>query len=279
MVTKFRYSQANFQDFQDCHRRFFLRYIRKLAWPAVESQPVQKNEIFREQGVSFHRMIQQYFLGIPEETLSSLNLDDPLHGWWQNFIESKMNLPAIHHPQARIFPEYTLNTDLGKHRLSAKFDLLVVLDNQITIFDWKTSHRRPEIRFLEKRLQSIVYPFLAARSGPYLLQDKVGFQPENIKLFYWFAEFPDQPIILSYSQKKMESDYQYLLSISNEIENLGAIGEEAFTLTQEEKMCDFCVYRSLCNRGISAGIHTIMEDFDAANNLTFDLDQIDEIEF
>ena len=279
MERKIHFSQANLQDFQDCRRRFFLRHVRKLAWPAVESQPMQENEIMREHGVAFHRLAQQYFLGIPESKLNELNMEDPLHRWWQNFVETKSNFLAIENPRARIFPEFTLNTVLEAHRLTAKFDLLVVLDDQIIIFDWKTSRHRPDRKWLERKLQTRVYPFVAAKSGAYLLKGYQAIIPEKIKLVYWFAEFPDQPEIISYSKVKMDSDSHFLSAVIGEIAALDVTDEEAFIRTSQEKICSFCVYRSLCGRGIAAGTDNEMEDMLDLDAFSIDLDQIAEVEF
>jgi len=279
MVTKIQFSQANLQDFQDCKRRFFLRHIRKLAWPAVESHPMRENEILREHGVAFHRMAQQYFLGIPESNLNKLNTDEPLHGWWQNFIESKPSFSAVENPDARIFPEFTLNTILDGHRLTAKFDLLVVLDAKIIIYDWKTSRRRPDIKWLDRKLQTRVYPFVVAKSGAYLLRGRQTLLPENVQLVYWFADFPNQPEIISYSKEKMDADSHFVSNIIAEIAGLDSTDEEVFNRTSQDKICSFCVYRSLCRKGISAGVENEMEDMLDLEPFSMDLDQIAEVGF
>jgi len=279
MVNKIQFSQANWQDFQDCRRKFFLRHVRKLAWPAVESQPLRENEIVREHGVAFHRMAQQYFLGISESILNELNKDEPLHTWWQNFVDSKHTFSAIEDPLARIFPEFTLNTLLNGYRLTAKFDLLVVQDDRVIIFDWKTSRRRPDIKWLERKLQSRVYPFVVAQAGAYLLSGHQTILPEKIQLVYWFAEYPDQPEIITYSNEKLESDLHYLSTMVSDITALYGDVEEAFGRTTQEQRCSFCVYRSLCRRGIYAGATNEMDDVDDPEIFTIDFDQITEVEF
>ena len=62
LIENFQFSQANLQDFVDCRRRFQLRYLQHIAWPAIESEPVLENERFLQQGARFHRMIQQHLL-------------------------------------------------------------------------------------------------------------------------------------------------------------------------------------------------------------------------
>jgi len=53
-----------------------------------------------------------------------------------------------------------------------------------------------------------------------------------------------------------------------------------FPLTEDEKMCRFCVYRSYCNRGAQAGQMDEAEaemESEAAFDINFE--QISEIEF
>jgi len=68
----FPFSQSSLQDYLDCPRRFELRYLRQLQWPAVESEPVLENECRQPEGQLFHRLGQQHLPGIPLEKLTSL---------------------------------------------------------------------------------------------------------------------------------------------------------------------------------------------------------------
>ena len=48
-------------------------------------------------------------------------------------------------------------------------------------------------------------------------------------------------------------------------------------MTENEKLCSFCVYRSFCERGINAGEG---DDIDIVSSIDdIDLEQIQEIEF
>ncbi|MCZ7553427.1 MAG: PD-(D/E)XK nuclease family protein [Anaerolineales bacterium] len=38
----FHFSQTNLQDYRECPRRFKLRYMLGLAWPAIESEPAAR---------------------------------------------------------------------------------------------------------------------------------------------------------------------------------------------------------------------------------------------
>ena len=67
----FQFSQSSLQDFETCARRFQLRYLRQLSWPAVESEPIQEAERLAQLGADFHRLVHQHLVGIDEETLTA----------------------------------------------------------------------------------------------------------------------------------------------------------------------------------------------------------------
>lgn len=78
-------SQSSLQDYVDCARRFQLRYVERLAYPAVESEPALENEQHQREGEFFHRLAQQYLVGIPREQVSKLANTPNLQRWWGNF--------------------------------------------------------------------------------------------------------------------------------------------------------------------------------------------------
>jgi hypothetical protein len=65
----FHFSQHNLQDYVDCARRFELRHLLRLEWPAVQSAPVIEQELRMERGTQFHRMVQQWLHGIPADLI------------------------------------------------------------------------------------------------------------------------------------------------------------------------------------------------------------------
>ena len=65
----FHFSQNNLQDFVDCARRFELRHLLKLAWPAPQTEPVLQAEQDMLLGNQFHHLIHQHQIGLAAETL------------------------------------------------------------------------------------------------------------------------------------------------------------------------------------------------------------------
>jgi hypothetical protein len=103
--------------------------------------------------------------------------------------------------------------------------------------------------------------------------------PDQVELMYWFTEYPQEPIRFVYSSDQYQLDRVYLMELISEIEGLG---EGDFQLTADDSKCKYCTYRSLCDRGISAGFVDPMEVTQESEEdfyLDLDFDQIAEIEF
>ena len=168
LPTDFQFSQGSLQDYVDCPRRFQLRYLLRLAWPAVEAEPALENERHLQQGAAFHRLAHQHILGLSPERLSSMVTDEDLSRWWRNYLNSApADLAGLR------YPEVALSAPVSGHRLVAKYDLIVVGPGQrSTILDWKTSRKRPRRKWLAKSLQTRVYPYLLVRAGSHLGEDE-----------------------------------------------------------------------------------------------------------
>ena len=277
LPSDFHFSQGSLQDFADCPRRFQLRYLLQIAWPAVEAEPYLDNEQFLRLGAAFHLMVQQSLLEVPLERLSAMAQDEPLAGWWQNYLDNQPAAGADRH-----FPEVTLSAPLGddgERRLVAKLDLVAISSQQVTIFDWKTSRRRPPRHWLARRWQTRVYPYLLVEAGAELSASGAP-QPEQVEMVYWFAGFPDRPEQFRYSQEQHQEDRA---SIHAQVERIAILSQsdEAFPLTEDVTRCRFCVYRSLCNRGIVAGDLDELEfdDPEPVMGLEFDFEQVGEVAY
>jgi hypothetical protein len=293
----FLFSQSSLQDFVDCRRRFYLRYLLRLAWPAIQSEPVMENERMIQQGERFHRLVHQRLVGVPDERLEALIHDDELHQWWENFRAWDGATGS-----AARYPEVSLSAPFEGHRLVANYDLIAVNpQGRFTIFDWKTYHKRPRRAWLEGRLQTRVYLCLLALAGAHFNAGKVV-PPEQIEMVYWFAAFPDQPERFPYSAARLAEDRAYLTGLVGEVTRLAALAApgrkpddhsplqdsnlllaaDHFPRTEHEERCAFCVYRSLCQRGERAGALAEAEEGAAVESdadVSIDFEQIAEIEF
>jgi CRISPR/Cas system-associated exonuclease Cas4 (RecB family) len=281
LPTNFQFSQASLQDYVDCPRRFQLRYVLQLAWPAQEIEPALENEQHMQQGAAFHRLVHRYALGIPAEDLSRTIQEPDLRRWWHNYLErGPQELPETR------YPEVVLSAPLGDCRLVARYDLVAVdSGRRAVILDWKTSRKRTKREYLAERLQTKVYPYLLVQAGAHLNGDQ-AIAPEQVEMIYWFADYPEEPARFGYDTAQYEAEEAYLTAL---VEEIVGLGDEDFPLTVQEQRCKFCPYRSLCRRGVRAGtldevldeaLDAIIEgEADAGDAFDIDFEQIAEVEY
>lgn len=239
----FTFTQSNLQTFTYCRRRFYLRYLKKLIWPAqlVGDQQYAQD---RDAGVRFHRLVHQHFLGFEPALLRKVSEADPdprVATWLVTFLSSQMSTL-----EGELAPEALYTTTLAGHPLSAKVDLLQMNSGKIKIYDWKTSRQLPKATSLKKQAQSRVYPLVISRV---LGKDAAVFKLENLSMVYWEANFPDQVIEINSSQ----DDWQkYETEITTSIELILSLQVEEFVKTPDIRKCAWCEYRSYCLRGKAA---------------------------
>lgn len=267
----FQFSQNSLQDYVDCERRFELRYRLRQKWPAAQSQPIEAHEQMLAQGAEFHLLVQRHLGGMPVEALSPPA--EPLATWWANYL----SYPPANLPTARRLPEITLSIPLAGQRLMAKFDLLALDPGErVVIVDWKTGLRRPQRGDLARRLQTRVYQAVLAEAGAALFGGTLA--PEQIIFVYWFAEDPLNTEVFPYDAAQHADNLAELSGLIDEI----TTREGDWPLTWDERHCKYCVYRSLCDRGVTAGPleemgMALAEEVDI--DFDFDRDAVDEIAF
>jgi len=273
-------SQSSLQDYVDCARRFKLRYIDRLSYPAVESEPVLENEKHLQEGEYFHRLAQQYLIGIPSEPIGKLANTPNLQRWWENFITSKdltslrLHSGVLRKNLAGLYPEFTLSTPLGSFRLLAKYDLIAIENDKVTIYDWKTYRKRPRNEWLAARMQTRVYRALLVNAGAHLNNGK-AFEPEQIEMVYWFADFPNDPARFTYTSAQYQRDWDLLLKLADEIKSASD-----FPLTEDTAKCLYCSYRSYCQRGVKAvDVDQAEAETEAEELFDVNFEQIGEIAF
>lgn len=242
------FTQGILQDYVDCKMRFYLRYVQGLAWPAIQAEPITEVEQHILRGEQFHRSVHQFFIGIPMDKIQESLVGPQMQRWWETFISFWQREYASYAASSdiQILPEYSFFSQFHGVRLGVKYDLVLLnKDNELIIFDWKTSHRRPYRSWLAGRIQTRLYQFLGLKAGNYLFADN-NFSPGQIQLNYWFSDFPEQPENLRYGEDQFKSDEIFFFRIIDEILD----SEEAnYQMTDEIKSCQFCNYRSYCNRG------------------------------
>ncbi len=284
LPSDFVFTQANLQDFVECRRRFQLRYLWELAWPAIEAEPADDYEAHVRDGELFHRLVYQHQLGLDAVRLQGIVAAaaqegaEQLAAWWDNYLHAG---PADL-PEQR-YPELILSAPLGNHRLLAKYDLVAVTPGvRAEIVDWKTGAHRPSRSVLAARLQTRVYRYVLVEASAHLNGGQ-PLRPEQVAIRYWFTDFPHDQERFPYDAVQHEADRRYLTGLAAEI---AAAGEDDFPLTDDLRRCRFCAYRSLCGRGAEAGHMAEAEaepepaaDVAVSWTESFDFEQVGEIAF
>jgi len=256
----------------DCAQRFKLRYLDRLSYPAVETEPTLENEKHQQEGEYFHRLVQQHLIGIPAEQIAKFANTINLQRWWENFQSSK-ELTGLKDLSA-LYSEATLSAPLGNYRLLAKYDLIAVQNGKAVIYDWKTYRKRPRNEWLAARMQTRVYQALLVKAGAHLNNGK-PFEPEQIEMIYWFADFPSEPARFAYTAAQFQRDWDLLIKLSEEVATA-----PSYPLTEDRQKCLYCTYRSYCERGVRAGSMEEAEaQMEAEELFDVNFEQIGEIAF
>ncbi|MCB0128627.1 MAG: PD-(D/E)XK nuclease family protein [Caldilineaceae bacterium] len=295
LPATFAFSQSSLQAYEDCARRFWLAYVQQLPWPAVEAAPVQDYERHMRLGATFHLLVQRAEIGMDVDQLRS-DLEAPLAGWLTAYLRSRpADLPTefveIEHVLSIPFAPEPVGTTAAQspaaYRLAAKYDLVAAeSDGRVVIIDWKTTRRRTDPGTLRRRLQTMVYPYVLVEASKGLPWGPV--QPEQVEMRYWFTAAPDQPVVFRYDSAQHAANHERLQQLLAAIlagQREADFPKIADTEINRKRFCSYCIYRSRCNRGVTAGDLEELgdtEDFfavDVESALEFTLEEVDELAF
>jgi hypothetical protein len=277
LPADFDFTQGNLQDYLDCPYRFYMRYILRTKWPALVVGDALEFEARGQAGGRFHRLVQQYLLGVPQDRINQMADEDPnpdLRAWWDGFLANVPPWLVGEH-----WVETTLTTELAGHRLVAKYDLILSdQDGGLTIFDWKTSHKLPRKDWLLERVQTRLYRLVLLEASPLFAGGEL-LTADCIRMNYWFTAQSQTPVSLPYQTSAYQRDQR---DLSRLIKEISVSKPSDFRRTDDEKKCHFCIYRSHCDRGIEAGDLEDFDDFDlepmdAPDTITFE--DLPEIKF
>jgi predicted RecB family nuclease len=237
------YNQSSLQDFVDCPRRFQLRHILEQDWPAPPAEPLHDAERADRLGKQFHLLLERHWLGLP---VQRDQIEPSLQPWWDAFVQNPpQNLPGTIRR-----PEVPTSAVIHRQRLVATFDLLAYEPGgSAVIVDWKTSRRKPPRAWLDRRMQTLVYPLLLAESSSRLLGHTL--KPEQVRLLYWFASAPTEVEVFQYTTARYQDDQRTLAALLDRL--LAMDTDSVWSLTPNTALCRLCQYRSLCDRGREAG--------------------------
>lgn len=233
-------SQGKLQTFLTCARRFQLRYLQQLPWPAA---PVDaRSETAVSRGQQFHLLMEQHFLGL---TVPPGSVGDPaVSAWFHTF---KQHNPV--RQNGRFLPEHRLTVPVGRHLLLGRFDLLVVgeaADEPFAhVYDWKTGRVRGE-GALRQEWQTRLYLAMLAEGGGALLGNGRSLPSEAVSLTYWYVTEPESPRHIGYSQRAHAQNWAEIQALVAQIE--ARLPEAVWPLTEDWNPCRRCAYQVFCGR-------------------------------
>ncbi|MBO9999151.1 MAG: PD-(D/E)XK nuclease family protein [Cyanobacteria bacterium SID2] len=189
-----RISQRHLNLLEFCPRSFQEKILERREPPLAATQRESQMA-----GSHFHLLMQQRELGLPIDRF--LADDEKLAAWLNGFLE---NAPTLLSPNPLTTPpefrqaEHERTLSFQGVLLVVRYDLLVGVDRNAQILDWKTYPRPQNPKWLERNWQTRLYPFVLAETSEY--------EPSEISMTYWFvtSQGSDEPQCwrFEYSQAK-----------------------------------------------------------------------------
>lgn len=233
-LKNFIYSQNSINTYKSCPLKFKYKYIDKINW---KQDDIGSREYYESLvvGSEFHLLCERYFSNIPLGINENTN---PKFIKWMDKI--KKILPLSSETRHRIYlPEYEVRYKIDGNIITAKYDLLIIKENSIEIWDWKTENKKVDYKNAQNRIQTIVYMLIAKEVIPKLYNIEVDF--ENISMKYYQPEFEDEPINISYNEEIHNSYKNRIIDYIKMMKNLRYIE------TKNTNHCKYCEFNKLCN--------------------------------
>lgn len=237
----FLFTQQSLATYERCPLKFKKRYLENLKWENFPDEEIKKR---LEMGNNFHLLAHRYFLGIDTGLSEKTEGFDELDSWI-NSLKNKFKKED----GRKYLPEYKLRIAKGLLRLEANFDLVIVDQDKIEIWDWKTHGKKNKLEQKEirankynKSLQSIVYLFVLKEQSERITGRDINC--ENITMYYWQPDPPEVLTEIRYSDEK-HNTYRELLQ--NKIRGILQYDFSTFDKALYEKNCKYCEFNWFCN--------------------------------
>lgn len=256
LPDNFLFTQNSLNTFESCPLKFKKRYIDGLRWKSLCDEVAAKR---LKRGMDFHLLARRYFMGI-DHGLDQFTEEYPELGIWVENLEREFKISSGY----TYLPEYRLAINNANIRLEANFDLLIVGNDSIEIWDWKThekqndnrilpsddftcenknsSRHRSEKTKLENSMQTIVYMFVLKEQ----LQLVTGkpYHGEKIVMYYWQPDPPQVVAEIIYTDQMHE---KFRLQLNKKINDILEYDYNNFDKTFFKKQCKYCEFNWMCN--------------------------------
>ena len=233
-LNNFIYSQNSINTYKSCPLKFKYKYIDKINW---RQDDIGSREYYESLvvGSEFHLLCERYFSKIP------LGINENTNPKFIKWIDKiRKLLPMCSESRHMMYlPEYEIRYSIDENIITAKYDLIIIKDNSIEIWDWKTENKKVDYKNAQNRIQTIVYMLLAKEVIPKLYNIDVDFK--NISMKYYQPEFEDEPITISYSEE-IHNSYKKRI-----IDYINMIKESKYLTSKNTNHCKYCEFNKLCN--------------------------------
>lgn len=234
-------SQGHLNTLEYCPRLFQHLYLDQLSAP-----PTSDQQEAMVRGSRFHILMQQRELGL---STAMVGEDAALNELVDQFLGMAPDVLRRDRVQFRQ-SEHRRQLILQGFLLTVVYDLLILEPEQAEILDWKTSLVLPSAETLERHWQWKLYPFVLTETSPY--------EPEQIKMSYWFVQVRDQGQLptpqvrqFSYSHAKHETIYQELMKLLAQLTEYLQTYAAGRSLPQTPEInshCAICPFKARCQR-------------------------------
>ena len=235
-LNNFIYSQNSINTYKSCPLKFKYKYIDKINW---RQDDIGSREYYESLvvGSEFHLLCERYFSNIPLGINENTNPNPKFIKWIDKI---KKLLPMCSESRHMMYlPEYEIRYSIDGNVITAKYDLIIIKDNAIEIWDWKTENKKVDYKNAQNRIQTIVYMLLAKEVIPKLYNIDVDFK--NISMKYYQPEFEDEPITIPYSEE-IHNSYKNRI-----IDYINRIKESKYLTSKNTNHCKYCEFNKLCN--------------------------------
>lgn len=233
-LENFLYSQNSINTYKSCPLKFKFKYINKLNWKQDDESSRDYYDNLKL-GTDFHLVCERYFSNIPT------GIEHIKNGEFNIWLEKIKRLIPIKDDKL-YFPEYEVRYSLNNFKIQAKFDLVIIDENSISIWDWKTENRKIEYKDVENRMQTLVYLFLGSETINKMHNLNIDYK--NITLNYYQPEYYNEPITIKYGDEKHDRARK---QIENYIGNIVSTNYDEEDNIKNIKHCKFCEFNKLCN--------------------------------
>ncbi len=224
MEQNFYYSQNSLGIFKRCPKMF--EYIYKDGISGKEMDPKLKKRI--EAGTNFHILAERYFNGMKDY----FYIKDGELLEWMAVLEEK-------YPEdIDCRSEFEIRQNKDGIKLMAKYDLVVIDNDKIKIVDFKTNKNPYNLEVMEEHIQTKVYMYLL---GENLKKMFPKIKIEDISMEYFQLNYPENQILIKYTEKKHEINKKILGELIGEINK-----NKKYLHLKNNGTCVKCGFESFC---------------------------------